>query len=146
MPVSLVPLILLAGVLTGLQPATNAMLARATGSAVSAALLSFAVGTAALGLAAAWFAPRPMLADLARLPWYAWAGGLYGAVFVTVAAYAAPRLGAGLTLTLLVAGQLAAALLLDQLGAFGLPRLPLTPARAAGAALLVAGVLLMRRG
>jgi transporter family-2 protein len=37
------------------------------------------------------------------------------------------------------------ALAIDHLGVFGLPRVPLSLTRVAGAALLVAGVVLMRR-
>jgi bacterial/archaeal transporter family-2 protein len=56
-----------------------------------------------------------------------------------------PRLGVAATLVLTVAGQMAAALLLDQWGAFGLMVRPLSATRMAGAALLVVAVLLIRR-
>lgn len=86
-------LVLLAGGLIALQAPTNVMLARAGGSPLLAALISFAVGTVALLLA--WLASgsRPGLAPFGTLPWYAWIGGVYGAAYVAVAAYAAPRLG-----------------------------------------------------
>jgi transporter family-2 protein len=79
------------------------------------------------------------------LPWHAWVGGLYGAVFVAMAAWAAPRLGVTVFLTLAIAGQLAAALWLDRIGAFGLARVEIGPARLAGIALVLAGVFLVRR-
>ena len=85
------------------------------------------------------------MAEVRALPWYAWIGGLYGAVFVAMAAWAAPRLGVTLFLTAAIAGQLAMALLLDRLGAFGLPRTDLSPLRLLGVALVLAGVLLVRR-
>lgn len=145
-PAALVALILVAGALTAAQGPTNALIARAVGSPVTAALCSFAVGTVVLALAALVTAPRVDFAALRGLPWYAWAGGFYGALFVTVAAFATPRVGVGLTLTLLVGGQLAMALALDHFGVFGLPRQPLTATRLAGVALVVAGAVLVRRG
>jgi transporter family-2 protein len=121
------------------------MLARAAGSPVNAALISFLVGTVALILVALALGERPSASAVRALPWYAWAGGLYGAVFVAVAAYAAPRMGITFFLTAAIAGQLAMAVLLDRLGAFGLPVVPIGPARILGILLVLAGAFLVRR-
>jgi transporter family-2 protein len=72
-------------------------------------------------------------------------GGLYGAVFVSMAAFAAPRLGVTFFLTISIAGQLLMALLLDRVGAFGVPRVEISPTRLAGVALVLAGAFLVRR-
>ena len=144
----LIPILLvfLAGALVALQAPTNAMLAKAGGSAILAALISFSVGTVAL--LAAWAASgnRPGTAAFAGLPWYAWVGGLYGAVFVAVAAYAAPKIGVASLITIGIAGQIAMALWLDHVGAMGLPREPIGLGRLMGALLVIAGVVLVRRG
>lgn len=139
-------LVLLAGAMIALQAPTNVMLARAGGSPVFAALISFAVGTVAL--LAVWLASghRPGLAPFNALPWYAWVGGVYGAVYVAIAAYAAPRIGLAALITVGVAGQILMALWLDHVGAFGLVRQPANLTRIAGALLVVAGVVLVRRG
>jgi transporter family-2 protein len=146
-PLALVPLllVLIAGGMIALQAPTNAMLARAGGSPVLAALISFAVGT--IGLLLVWLASgnRPGTSAFAGLPWYAWIGGLYGALFVAVAAYAAPKIGLASLITIGIAGQIVMALILDQLGALGLPREPINIGRIAGALLVVAGVVLVRR-
>lgn len=138
-------LVLIAGGMVALQAPTNAMLAKAGGSAVLAALISFTVGT--IGLMVVWLGSgnRPGTAVFAGLPWYAWVGGLYGAVFVAVAAYAAPKIGIASLITIGIAGQIAVALWLDQVGALGLPREPLNFGRIAGAVLVIAGVILVRR-
>lgn len=138
-------LVLFAGAMTAAQPPTNALLARASGSAVFAALLSFAVGTAALLALVIVSQPRLSLAPLREMPWYAWAGGFYGAFFVAVGAYAAPRLGIASLITVAVAGQMIAALAIDHYGAFGLDRAPISPGRLLGVALVIAGVVLVRR-
>nr|ART39291.1 H5 [uncultured bacterium] len=139
-------LVLLGGGLLALQPPTNVMLAKAGGSPVLAALLSFAVGTAAL--LTVWLASgnRPGTSPFAALPWYAWLGGIYGAVYVAVAAYAAPRLGLAALITIGIAGQIITAMWLDHIGALGLPQYPISFARVGGALLVVAGVVLVRRG
>lgn len=147
-PSLLVPvlLVLVAGAMIALQAPSNVMLARAGGSPVLAALVSFAVGTAALFVA--WIASghRTTLQPFAVLPWYAWVGGVYGALYVGIAAYAAPRLGLASLITIGIAGQIVMALWLDHVGAFGLLRQPVGPMRIAGALLVVAGVVLVRRG
>jgi len=146
-PGALIPvvLVLIAGGLIAIQAPTNAMLARAGGSPILAALISFAVGT--IGLLLVWLATgkRGTTAAFAGLPWYAWIGGLYGATFVAVAAYAAPRIGIASLITIGIAGQIALALWLDHTGALGLPREPINPGRIVGALLVVAGVILVRR-
>lgn len=137
--------VLLAGIGVALQPPTNAALARAGGSVVLASLISFAVGTAAL--LAVWLAAdRGGLAGLRNAPGWSWLGGLYGACFVAALAYATPRLGLASTLTIAIASQVVTALLLDRMGALGLDVAPVSPGRLAGAALVIAGVVLVRRG
>ena len=133
------------GTLVALQAPTNALLSRAAGSPVNAALISFAVGTVALIAVAMALGVRPSGGEVRALPWYAWTGGLYGAVFVAVAAFAAPRLGVTYFLMVAIAGQLAMALVLDRLGAFGLPRVEISPTRVAGVLLVLAGAFLVRR-
>ena len=137
--------VILAGGATALQAPTNARLATAVGSPVNAAFISFAVGTLVLGLAAALMHTRPDVAATRGLPWYAWLGGVYGACFVVAAAWGVPRLGVAMTITLMVGGQLLISLALDHVGALGVPRQPLNLGRVAGVALVLAGVLLVRR-
>jgi transporter family-2 protein len=133
------------GMFTALQAPTNAMLARPFNSPVNAAFVSFAVGTLVLLVAVLALRVRPDWGGVQALPWYAWLGGAYGAVFVVAAAFAAPRLGVASTITLMIAGQLALSLVLDHFGWLGVPRQPLSLTRIAGVALVLAGVLLVRR-
>ncbi len=138
--------VVLAGGATALQAPTNARLAGAVSGPVNAAFVSFAVGTAALGVLVAVLHARPDVAATKGLPWYAWVGGLYGAVFVMAAAWAVPKLGVATTITLMVAGQLMISLLLDHFGALGVPQNPISLTRLAGVALVIGGVILVRRG
>jgi transporter family-2 protein len=66
-------------------------------------------------------------------------------MFVAVAAFAVPKIGVASLITIGIAGQIAMALLLDHFGALGLAKEPINLGRIAGAALVVAGVILVRR-
>ena len=148
MPATAIPLLLalVAGILIAIQAPTNAILAKASGSPIVVAFISFFVGTVALGAIVAATSGRVFAPELRYVPWYAWVGGLYGAVFVAVAAFAAPRIGVGVLLTAAIAGQLLAALILDHYGFFGLPRQPVNLTRIAGVTLVLAGAMLVRSG
>lgn len=137
--------ILFGGALIALQGPLNGTLARAVGSPVNAALASFLVGTVALAIVAGVQRAVPNNVLLHALPWWAWVGGLCGAVFVTAAAYAAPRIGVGSMLTLAVASQLLMAVALDHAGALGVPERPISGGRAVGIVLVMVGALLVRR-
>jgi transporter family-2 protein len=144
MPVIAFLVVLLAGVGLAVQPPTNAMLARMSGSVLLAALISFFVGT--VMLAGAWLATdRTSPTTLHGAPAWAWLGGLYGAVFVAAMAYAAPRLGLATTLTVAIASQLATALVLDHFGLLGLKAIPVSPGRIVGVAIVLVGIVLVRR-
>ncbi len=71
-------------------------------------------------------------------------GGCLGAGFVTFALILTPKLGAAATMAFIVAGQLLAGLALDRLGYFDLAVREITLGRMAGAAMLLAGALLIR--
>jgi len=139
-------LAVVAGVLVAIQAPTNAILAKASGSPVVAAFISFMVGTVVLGAMVAGTSGRLLAPELKGVPWYAWIGGIYGAFFVAIAAFAAPRVGVGVLLTAAIAGQLLAAVALDHYGFFGLERQPVNLARAAGIGLVLIGAVLVRRG
>jgi transporter family-2 protein len=138
-------LAIVGGVLLAVQAPTNALLGKASGSPIIAAFISFLIGTFALGAAVLGTSGKLLDPSLKQVPWYAWLGGFYGAFFVAVAAFGAPRVGVGVLLTAAIAGQLAAALVLDHFGLFGLARHPITLTRAAGLLLVLVGAALVRK-
>lgn len=133
-----------AGLCVAVQSPSNAMLARSTGSVWFASLISFSGGLTVLVAIWALFDRTPLAAVRQAPPW-AWIGGLYGVVFVAAVAYATPRLGLAVTLTVTLAAQLTMAVALDHFGLLGLRQEPVTGTRLAGLALVVAGVFLVRR-
>lgn len=143
-------LVLLFAVVIGtslpVQAGLNAQLARAAGHPVWSALISFAVGTVSLTTYVLVSRLPPVaLASLRTLPWYAWLGGVIGAVYVPSVLLLLPRLGLALSFSLIIAGQLFISLLLDHFGWLGLPVQPISPGRILGAGLLIIGVVLIRK-
>lgn len=136
---------LLVGALLPLQALVNARLGQLTHGALFASLCSFAVGTAALVVV--WLLARPGGEDwrlLAQPAWWAWTGGLIGAVFVVAATGLVPRLGAAALISLVVLGQLAGSLLLDHFGVLH-PARPIDGLKLLGVALVAVGALLVVR-
>jgi transporter family-2 protein len=76
--------------------------------------------------------------------WFDWTAGLLGAFYVSSVIILVPRIGAALTFSLVVAGQLGFSLLMDHYGMFGMGSHPVNFLRLAGLGLIVFGVLLIR--
>lgn len=132
------------GVLLPLQALINAALGRQTAGPLFASLASFLVGTVVLLVA--WLATRPdfAMSALTRAPWWAWTGGVIGAVFVASATLLVPRLGAAALICLVVAGQLVGSVVLDHYGVLH-ARQAVDPLRIIGLLLVVGGALLVVR-
>ena len=136
-----------AGACLPLQVGVNSALARGLENPVSAALVSFAVGTMALlAYVLAMRFPIPGIARAAAMPWWIWiGGGFLGAYFVSSAIFLAPKIGATVLFMTIITGQLLVALLLEYKGFMGFPERSISPGRVAGIALMITGVYLTRR-
>jgi transporter family-2 protein len=132
------------GGMIALQAPINAELGRATGK-VSAALVSFAVGTVVLALIVALSGEGGGLASTFDVRWYYLIGGLLGAAYVTMALIAVSTIGAGGVAAATITGQLTTAVVIDRLGVLGLESTPLSLARIVGVVLLLAGTYLVVR-
>lgn len=136
---------LAAGAFLPVQAGLNARLGRAGGSPAHATLVSFAVGL--LALAAYLVATRHAVSwsGMRAAPFHAWCGGLLGACYLAAVILAFPRLGPSLTFGLVVAGQMAMSATLEQGGWLDARQVSLSGPRLLGIALVVAGVVLLRR-
>jgi transporter family-2 protein len=142
----LVVLTVITGGILPIQAGLNSKLARASGSSVIAALISFLVGTVALVLyliitrreTVQWRA-------LKAVPLWFFVGGLIGAFYVAVITYIVPGLGTALTFSLVVAGQMIAAMVIDHYGWLGMTVKEISLGRMAGVILLIAGVIMIRK-
>ena len=139
-------LALVAGAMMPTQAAINNKLAGYVASPISAAFISFLIGT--VGLLVYMFAtgvPISNLTNIKDAPPIAWIGGLLGAFFVASTVILAPRIGVAMTFSLIVAGQMLITLVLDHYGFLGLPVKEISLARIGGILLITAGVVIIRR-
>ena len=94
-------------------------------------------------IAGVLFAVSLALAARGIAPYFALTG-LLAIPFLIGAGFLGPRLGVGLFLSAVIAGQMTGSVLLDHVGAFGLDVQKVTVYRAVGVVLLIGGVSLIR--
>jgi len=134
-----------AGISVATQQVLNGNLRTALNSPAWAGLVSYAVGLLTMIVTVIALGERiPSWKTMAGVPWYAWSGGVFGGAFILLVILLLPSLGAATLFALVIAGQVLAAITLDHFGAFGLTPHPIGTARLLGAALLIAGVVLIR--
>lgn len=162
-----------AGLGSAVQGVANGQLGLRIGDSLPAALVSFLVGTASIGLIALLaplvsrssadeggrarideagartgrrqMNPGSVTARL-RGPAWMWIGGLLGAVFVTMMAYAVPKIGAGPANVASVGGLSLASLAVDRFGLFEAPRKPIGPIQVLGVGLVLIGMMAVQLG
>jgi bacterial/archaeal transporter family-2 protein len=140
-------LALIAGALIPVQAAANAALSKSIqGNVPFAAMMLFAVAGAATAVTLVLAGnPVPRLAELGGAPWWSYVGGLIVAFYVLTITFLAPRIGIGTAITLIVTGQILAALAIDHFGLLRSLVFQLTPSRLAGALLMIVGAFLALR-
>ncbi len=84
------------------------------------------------------------LAPARGVPPYLLLSGLFGGIFITAAAFLAPRIGVALLFSAFTAGTLSGELVLDHIGAFGAGVERATAVRLLGVLVVFAGVLIVR--
>lgn len=130
------------GAAIALQALVNARLQLSAGNPVLAATISFAVGLVGLLLALPLYSGSPH--TLSQAPWWAWIGGLLGASHIVISILLVPRIGVAALIGSAVLGQMVFSLIADHYGFLGAQVRTASPSRLLGAALLIAGVILIR--
>jgi bacterial/archaeal transporter family-2 protein len=133
------------GGMIALQAPINSVLGKRIGT-LPAASVSFFIGTVVLVvLALVAGGGFGRLGEARHLEWYYLTGGVLGACYVTSVLVTVRTLGAGGVTAATIAGQLTAAVIVDQLGILGLEKNVVTAPRVVGVALLAAGTFLVVR-
>ncbi len=132
------------GACIAIQAAANGSLRTNLGDPRYAAFFSICgtITTAVLVM----LAIRPSLPPAAAFraaPWWNWAGGPLGALFVLAGASLTPKLGSASFIAAVVGGQLVCSLLLDHFGLMDLRHQELSAGKLVGAAMVFIGVLLV---
>jgi bacterial/archaeal transporter family-2 protein len=138
------PFIVAAGALQAVGIPMNAVLRTSLINPWLAALVSFGLIVAVFVVIAAVFPrPLPTAAAVSAMPWWAPLGGIVGAFAVLAGLLFVDRIGAGPFAAFTVSANLVTSVVIDHFGWLHVPVHAITPARAAGAVLLVAGIALI---
>lgn len=134
----------LAGVIIAAQGPIYARISEGLGSPLQTTLLAFTTATLVLVVImlvsrAAW----PRLEAIRALPMWVWVGGVLGICVVVLSILAVPRLGVAGYVAMAILGQLAASLVFDRWGVFGLAERAIGWQGMLGASLIAAGAALM---
>ncbi|MEC4720802.1 DMT family transporter [Noviherbaspirillum sp. CPCC 100848] len=113
---------LIGGTVLAFQAGANAQLSKAMGNPYSATAVQLAVGAGLLLAATVLTDSLSALGRLSGAPWWHAIGGLASALYVLSTIVLFPRIGAIVTVGLLIAGQMLMSLILDGFGWLGVPR------------------------
>ena len=134
----------LSGIAISVQAGVNANLRQSLTNPVLAAAVSFGTGfVSLLMLLLISGASLPAVESVRQVSWWKWTGGIIGAVYVTTVIVSVPKIGTANLVSLSVAGQLLAAVVLDHYGLLGFALHSANGWRLLGMLLIVGGVLLV---
>ena len=138
----LYPIILVAGALQAWGPPMNGALRDALTNPWLASLVSFLPVVALLGVLC-FCLPRPLptVAGVSAMPWWAPLGGVIGAFAVIAGLLFVNKVGAGAFAGLTITANILMSLVIDHFGLFGVQQHSISPGRAIGAILMVAGIV-----
>ena len=143
----LMALSLVVGGMIPLQAVLNARLGRQIGGSLMGSLMSFSVGLICLLVVNLLANPSAVMQVKisATGPWYIWLGGVIGAIFVAYITWVNQQQGIALTFALVVSGQVFLSLLIDHYGLFGSAIRTITLEKIIGSALIIGGIILIKR-
>ncbi|SFE91329.1 DMT family transporter [Methylobacterium sp. yr596] len=136
---------MVAGLANAIQPGSNATLAKTSAQPFFASLVVVAVSGVALlvtGLVTGRLSV-PSYEQATQIPWWAWCGGVFGAVITLSQLFIAPKLGAAPFLGTLVTVGVLSSIILDHYGWVGFEVHQASLWRVLGGVLMVVGVALV---
>ncbi|MFM2060386.1 MAG: hypothetical protein RLZZ507_56 [Cyanobacteriota bacterium] len=132
-----------AGGFSTIGTAVNAQLKTILHSPIAAATINFLVGFSILTVLLAFGIFKSYNLELIAItPWWAFLGGLLGAIFVTLSTLIVPKLGLTTTTLVVVFSQMFMSMVIDQLGWFGAIKYPITTPKILGIATLVIAIII----
>ena len=137
-------LLMLAGFGVSVQGTMNGGLGKTIGT-TQAAFFSFLVGTCTLGIILL-FIGKGNFSAIGSVPRWQLLGGFLGAFYVSIAAFAVPKIGIGLSTVAVVVSQILTSMVIDHFGWFHSVQVTMNTQRILGALLLIMGLIFIYRG
>lgn len=135
----------IAGAFLPIQGGLNNKFGKTLDSPVYASMISFCVGALVLIAYIVLTRQHVITSGFKVAPVYLWLAGVLGAFYVTVVIYAFPRIGPALTFSLVVAGQMIIAVILEHYNVLVAHPHPISFMRIIGVILVLAGVIVIRK-
>lgn len=137
-------MVVLGGLLSGIQAPVNSALSKKIGN-FEGALTSFFFGTAILAVVVLVFG-KGDLRGVLTVPKWQLVGGFLGAYFVTAMILAVPKIGVAAAIFAAIVGQMVMGIVIDNFGFFGVQRIPFDTYRLVGIILMTVSLLLIFKG
>lgn len=135
-----------AGAFITVQAGSNSQLKKSLGEPMPAVVINYLVGIAAVILySVTRRAPILAFGKASQAPWWAWTGGMWGAIYGVTAVLLASQLGAATLTALVITGQLVCSVLIDHFGWIGFDVHPAGWMRIVGCVLMLAGLALIAK-
>jgi transporter family-2 protein len=134
----------LTGIGIPVMAALNAGLGKGLASPTAATAVLYLVGLAMALVALAWTG-QPDWSRAASIPLPNWFGAFFVVAYILAVTWFAPRIGVGNAVFFVLIGQLFSAAAIDHFGLLGAERMPISPQRALGLAVMAAGVWLAKK-
>ena len=134
---------LIGGLAVGLQGPMSGVLSQRTGPLGSSLVIH--LGGALISAVLIVFLRGVDWAAMKALPWPYFFTGLLGVVLYFTLAFTLPRAGAGISMALLILGQMGVGLLVDHYGWLGTPVQPVSAERIVGVLVILGGAYLVAR-
>lgn len=133
---------IIAGAAMSIQGVMNTKLGDKAGVLETSAYVQLTGFVLALVIALLW--GKGDIRQLAQAPWYTWLGGLLAPVITVTVMLSISGLSPTVGISAILLSQLTVAALIDAFGWLGADKMPFTWQKGVGAALMAAGVLLMK--
>jgi len=136
-----------AGAVSTALSGSNATLSKTLAQPMTAGLIVQLVTIVALVAAGLVYGGLgwPTTDKFGQLPWWAWLGGLGGAMILLAQLLVARKIGAAPYLSITVTAGVVVSIALDHFGLLGFTRNPAQLARLIGGAMMIVGVILVSR-
>ena len=138
--------VLVVGFCVPIMSFANGLLAKTISSPYVATLISFCVAAMVMtGIVITTNQPFPATAALAQTKWFMWIGGLFIVMNIVTLTVVPQKIGVGNTIILFVSGQIFSSVIIDHFGLLNFQQHALNWQRLLGVALLVSGIILIKK-